>query len=169
MRSRAAAAAASLVGFLDTFRSTASDARQAATRSARPRRRRTDLADAVPGSAALSVLLDFSSSPTIAVVVRVRECEQLGVGVARPRLYETVYERATLGHVGGLPLLTLRPADPVGWQFAIKHSLDRASRCSRWRRATGLASDRDRRSFELTGSDYFANAESDGTGGNSTS
>src|SRR5205085_2684746 len=29
-------------------------------------------------------------------------------------------------YVGGLPLLTLRPINPRGWQFAVKHALDRS-------------------------------------------
>ena len=42
-----------------------------------------------------------------------------------PRLYDSINERATLHYVGGLPLLTLRPTDPRGWQFALKHASDR--------------------------------------------
>ncbi|MEA2211404.1 MAG: hypothetical protein QOF83_1352, partial [Solirubrobacteraceae bacterium] len=42
-----------------------------------------------------------------------------------PRLYEAINERASLDHVGGLPLLTLRSIDPRGWQFVIKHAFDR--------------------------------------------
>ena len=59
---------------------------------------------------------------------------RLGVEVSLvPRLYESINERATLDHVGGLPLLSLRPTDPRGWQFAVKHALDRdRSRSRRW-------------------------------------
>jgi exopolysaccharide biosynthesis polyprenyl glycosylphosphotransferase len=61
------------------------------------------------------------------LVDKVRECEMLGVEVSLvPRLYESISDRATLEHVGGLPLLTLRTVDPKGWQFAVKHALDRA-------------------------------------------
>jgi exopolysaccharide biosynthesis polyprenyl glycosylphosphotransferase len=42
-----------------------------------------------------------------------------------PRLYESINERATLDHVGGLPLVALRPTDPHSWQFAVKHIVDR--------------------------------------------
>ena len=42
-----------------------------------------------------------------------------------PRLYESINERATLDHVGGLPLVSLRPTNPYGWQFAVKHAIDR--------------------------------------------
>ncbi len=40
-------------------------------------------------------------------------------------MYEAINERTTLDHVGGLPLLTLHTVDPHGWQFAVKHALDR--------------------------------------------
>src|SRR5262249_42241811 len=36
-----------------------------------------------------------------------------------------INERATLDHVGGLPLVSLRPTDPRGWEFAVKHAIDR--------------------------------------------
>ena len=42
-----------------------------------------------------------------------------------PRLYETINERTTLDHVGGLPLLSLHSVNPRGWQFAAKHAIDR--------------------------------------------
>ena len=85
------------------------------------------LAEAVERTAARHVILAFSTEPDHILVDRVRECEQMGVGVSLvPRLYESINDRATLEHVGGLPLLTLRPVDPKGWQFAIKHAFDRA-------------------------------------------
>jgi exopolysaccharide biosynthesis polyprenyl glycosylphosphotransferase len=59
-------------------------------------------------------------------VDKVRECQQLGVEVALvPRLFESVTVRSSLDHVGGLPLLTLRSTNPRGWQFVIKHAIDR--------------------------------------------
>ena len=35
---------------------------------------------------------------------------------------------ATIDHLGGLPLLTSHPANPHGWQFAVKYALDRCWR-----------------------------------------
>jgi exopolysaccharide biosynthesis polyprenyl glycosylphosphotransferase len=85
-----------------------------------------DLADAIARTGARHVILAFSAEPDHVLVARVRECEALGIGVSLvPRLYESINERTTLDHVGGLPLLTLHPVDPRGWQFAIKHGLDR--------------------------------------------
>lgn len=42
-----------------------------------------------------------------------------------PRMFDVVGERARIEHVGGLPLQVLPHTDPRGWQFAIKHVLDR--------------------------------------------
>lgn len=42
-----------------------------------------------------------------------------------PRMFDVVGERARIEHVGGLPLQALPHTDPRGWQFAIKHVLDR--------------------------------------------
>jgi exopolysaccharide biosynthesis polyprenyl glycosylphosphotransferase len=85
-----------------------------------------DLAEAIQRTAAKHVILAFSAEPDYVLVEKVRECEKLGVDVSLvPRLYELINERATLDHVGGLPLLSLHSVDPRGWQFATKHALDR--------------------------------------------
>ena len=85
-----------------------------------------DLMSAIEQTGARQVILAFSSEPDHVLVEKVEECQQLGVEVSLvPRLFEAVNERSTLDHVGGLPLLTLRPTDPRGWQFAVKHSIDR--------------------------------------------
>ena len=58
-----------------------------------------------------------------------RQCEALGLQVSFvPRLFESVNVHLALEHLGGLPLFGLRPIDPKGWQFAIKHVLDRGGR-----------------------------------------
>ena len=85
------------------------------------------LPEALARTSARHVILAFSTEPGSRAGGPVRECERIGVGVSLvPRLYESINDRATLEHVGGLPLLTLRPVDPKGWQFAIKHAFDRA-------------------------------------------
>ncbi len=85
-----------------------------------------DLAAAVSTTGARHVILAFSGQPDRELVGTVRECERLGVGVSLvPRLYESINERTALDHVGGLPLLTLNSIDPRGWQFALKHLIDR--------------------------------------------
>jgi exopolysaccharide biosynthesis polyprenyl glycosylphosphotransferase len=85
-----------------------------------------DLAEAIQTTMARRVILAFSSEPDQVLVSKVRECDRLGIEVSLvPRLYESINERATLDHVGGLPLLTLRPTNPRGWEFAVKHAFDR--------------------------------------------
>ncbi|MGB0093202.1 MAG: exopolysaccharide biosynthesis polyprenyl glycosylphosphotransferase, partial [Solirubrobacteraceae bacterium] len=86
-----------------------------------------DLLDAVAQTGARHVILAFTFEPDQHLVDKVRQCEQLGVSVSLvPRLYESIDEHTTLDHVGGLPLLSLHPVDPRGWQFALKHALDRS-------------------------------------------
>ena len=87
-----------------------------------------DLEDAVARTGARHVILSFSSGPDHMLVSVVRRCEQLGIGISLvPRLYESINERTSLDHVGGLPLLTLHSIDPKGWQFAVKHTFDRTA------------------------------------------
>ena len=87
-----------------------------------------NLAAAVRRTGARQVILAFTSEPDYVLVNKVRECQRLGVEVAMvPRLFESVTVRSSLDHVGGLPLLTLRSTDPRGWQFVIKHAIDRTT------------------------------------------
>jgi exopolysaccharide biosynthesis polyprenyl glycosylphosphotransferase len=73
------------------------------------------------------VVLGFSSAPDRLLVPLVRDCESFGLEVSMvPRLFESVNIRIGLDHLGGLPLFGLRTIDPKGWQFALKHALDRS-------------------------------------------
>jgi exopolysaccharide biosynthesis polyprenyl glycosylphosphotransferase len=86
-----------------------------------------DLTAAIEQTGARQVILAFSSEPDHVLVEKVKQCQALGVQVALvPRLYEAINERSTLDHVGGLPLVSLRPTNPRGWQFAVKHTIDRS-------------------------------------------
>jgi exopolysaccharide biosynthesis polyprenyl glycosylphosphotransferase len=85
-----------------------------------------DLGQAVARTGASRVILAFSSRPDWKLVETVEECQTLGVDVSLvPRLYEAINEQTSLDHVGGVPLLSLHPTNPRGWQFAVKHTLDR--------------------------------------------
>jgi exopolysaccharide biosynthesis polyprenyl glycosylphosphotransferase len=42
-----------------------------------------------------------------------------------PRLFESINVRAELEHIGGMPLFRLHTVRPKGWQFTVKHALDR--------------------------------------------
>ncbi|MBV8987771.1 MAG: sugar transferase [Solirubrobacterales bacterium] len=86
----------------------------------------SDVAQAVAATGARHVILAFPSEPDHTLIHKVRECQQLGIEVSLvPRLFEAVNERTSVEHVGGLPLLSLRPTNPRGWQFAVKHAFDR--------------------------------------------
>src|SRR5919106_2156067 len=72
------------------------------------------------------VVITFSSAPHHVLLGLLSRCEQLGVRVsAVPRLFERLPTRLAVTHVGGLPLLELRPANPRGGQYAIKYAADR--------------------------------------------
>ena len=72
------------------------------------------------------VLVTFSTAPSEVLLREIKRCGELGVGVSLvPRLFESVTERLEIEHIGGLPLLTARKTDPKGWQFAVKHVIDR--------------------------------------------
>ena len=86
-----------------------------------------NLAEALEVTGAGHVIVAFSAEPDYMLVEKVRECEQAGVDVSLvPRLYESINNHATLDHIGGVPLVSLHPVDPRGWQFVVKHSVDRA-------------------------------------------
>jgi len=72
------------------------------------------------------VVVTFSTAPSEVLLREVERCEELGVSVSLvPRLFERVTERLSVEHIGGLPLLSTRRADPKGWQFAVKYTVDR--------------------------------------------
>lgn len=86
-----------------------------------------DLLEAIALTGARRVILAFCSEPDHVLVAKVRECQTLGVEVSLvPRLFEAINERTALAHVGGIPLLTLKPVNPRGWEFTVKHAIDRS-------------------------------------------
>ena len=85
-----------------------------------------DLARVARETHARHVVLGFSTAPDRLLIPLVRECEARGLEVSLvPRLFESVNVRVALDHLGGLPLFGLHTIDPQGWQFSIKHALDR--------------------------------------------
>ena len=88
----------------------------------------SELGRLIDETGARHVVLGFTSSPDSLLMPLVRECEKREVEVSLvPRLFESVSVRIELEHIGGLPLFALRAVDPKGWQFAIKHGLDRVA------------------------------------------
>ncbi len=85
-----------------------------------------DLTDVISRYGVKHVILAFSTAPHAVMLDIVRRCEALGVALSSvPRLFEKVQRDVTVEHLGGLPLISLRSADPKGWKFAIKYGLDR--------------------------------------------
>jgi exopolysaccharide biosynthesis polyprenyl glycosylphosphotransferase len=73
------------------------------------------------------VVLTFTSSPDHELMPLIRACEERGIGVALvPRMFESVNVRLELQNLGPLPLVGLNWVDPKGWQFELKHTIDRA-------------------------------------------
>jgi exopolysaccharide biosynthesis polyprenyl glycosylphosphotransferase len=73
------------------------------------------------------VVMTFSTAPHGVLLRLVERCEELGVEVSLvPRLFEKMSGRLRVDHLGGLPLISARRANPKGWQFGIKYVADRA-------------------------------------------
>jgi exopolysaccharide biosynthesis polyprenyl glycosylphosphotransferase len=87
---------------------------------------RTGFEDLVGEHGVSHVIVAFSSAPHTTLLALVRRCWQLGVTVSVvPRLWEVHGEDVVLEHLGNLPLMDLRPADPHGLQFKLKYAIDR--------------------------------------------
>jgi exopolysaccharide biosynthesis polyprenyl glycosylphosphotransferase len=85
-----------------------------------------DLDEVIEGHDVGHVIITFSTAPHAVLLSMVRRCQELGVEVSMiPRLFEGVNNRIHVQHVGGVPLLVVRPVDPKGWQFAVKYAFDR--------------------------------------------
>ncbi len=87
-----------------------------------------DLERIVRETGAEHVVLAFLSSrgSDARLVPIVRQCDALDLEVSLvPRLFESINVRAELEHIGGMPLFRLHTVRPKGWQFAVKHALDR--------------------------------------------
>jgi exopolysaccharide biosynthesis polyprenyl glycosylphosphotransferase len=71
------------------------------------------------------VIVTFSLAPHDVELSLVRRCEELGVSVSLvPRLFEGVPDQTTLERLGGIPLISVHPRNPKGWQYAAKYALD---------------------------------------------
>jgi exopolysaccharide biosynthesis polyprenyl glycosylphosphotransferase len=72
------------------------------------------------------VIIAFSGAEHPRLIQLAHRAWELGVFVSVvPRLFELEGERAETQHLGGLPLVGLRPADRQSWQFRLKYALDR--------------------------------------------
>jgi exopolysaccharide biosynthesis polyprenyl glycosylphosphotransferase len=72
------------------------------------------------------VIITFSTAPNDVLLRLFRRCEEFGLAISMvPRMYEMTTNRVSVEHLGGLPLISVHPADPRGFQFALKYGLDR--------------------------------------------
>jgi exopolysaccharide biosynthesis polyprenyl glycosylphosphotransferase len=72
------------------------------------------------------VIVTFSLATHDLELAIVRRCLELGVGVSLiPRLFEAVPDQTALERIGGIPLVSVHPSDPRGWQFELKYACDR--------------------------------------------
>ena len=73
------------------------------------------------------VVVAFSTAPSDVLLRQMKRCEEAGIGISLvPRLYEYMTDRATIEHIGGLPLVSPRRIRAQGWQFTVKYAVDRA-------------------------------------------
>jgi exopolysaccharide biosynthesis polyprenyl glycosylphosphotransferase len=72
------------------------------------------------------VVITFSTASHEELLSLARECIAEGVDVSLvPRLFELEGERVETEHLGGLPLVLLRPADPRSNRLRVKYAVDR--------------------------------------------
>jgi exopolysaccharide biosynthesis polyprenyl glycosylphosphotransferase len=72
------------------------------------------------------VVFAFSAEPHDVLLRMVKRCQDLRVPVSVvPRLFEKMTTKIGIDHVGGLPLISVPPFDPEGWQFRLKYVADR--------------------------------------------
>ena len=85
-----------------------------------------EFAEIAERTGAEHVILTFTSSPDSVLVPLIRACEDRGLHVwLVPRMFESVNLRFSLDNIGPLPLFGLEWVDPKGWQFTVKHVIDR--------------------------------------------
>lgn len=71
-------------------------------------------------------VVSFSEASHAEELEMLRRLRNLGVSVSViPRLFEDTPDRMTVERIGGLPLLTIHPSQPRGWQFKVKYGIDR--------------------------------------------
>ncbi|WP_234807580.1 sugar transferase [Mycolicibacterium bacteremicum] len=71
------------------------------------------------------VIADCSASEERLIPI-CRAAHQSGIRVwVVPKLHDAIGAQARIEHLGGVPLLVLPQINPRGWQFAVKHTMDR--------------------------------------------
>jgi exopolysaccharide biosynthesis polyprenyl glycosylphosphotransferase len=71
-------------------------------------------------------ILSFSAAPHERALAAARRLDELGVTVSLvPRLFEGIPDRTVLDRVAGIPVISVFPTDPRGWQLSCKYAADR--------------------------------------------
>src|SRR5215211_1681522 len=92
-----------------------------------PVHRWDDFHDVLGAERVEHVIIAFSGADHPRLIELAHRAWEVGISVSVvPRLFELEGERTEIEHLGGLPLVGLRPADRQGWQFRLKYALDRA-------------------------------------------
>ncbi|MBI5340266.1 MAG: sugar transferase [Mycolicibacterium rufum] len=85
-----------------------------------------NLERAVVTTGAEKLIIAHSSVSDEQLAAVAQRAHHLGLKVrVVPRMMDVVTEGATIEHLGGIPLMVLHHTDPTGWQFAVKHLMDR--------------------------------------------
>jgi exopolysaccharide biosynthesis polyprenyl glycosylphosphotransferase len=85
-----------------------------------------DLDNVVARHEVTHVVVAFSTAPHDVLLRTVRRCNELDISVSFvPRLFEKMTARVSVDHLGGLPLISIHPADPRGRRFKLKYTLER--------------------------------------------
>jgi exopolysaccharide biosynthesis polyprenyl glycosylphosphotransferase len=72
------------------------------------------------------VIVSFSTSSHQAELDLLRRCQSWGITVSvLPRLFEGVTDHLELERIGGIPIVSVQPTDPQGWEYAVKYGSDR--------------------------------------------
>ncbi|MCG7592762.1 sugar transferase [Mycobacterium sp. PSTR-4-N] len=87
-----------------------------------------NLERAVVQTGAEKLIIAHSTVPDERLAALAQRAHHMGMKVrVVPRMMDVVGVGATIEHMGGIPLMTLSHANPTGWQFALKHTIDRSS------------------------------------------
>jgi exopolysaccharide biosynthesis polyprenyl glycosylphosphotransferase len=71
-------------------------------------------------------ILSFSAAPHERTLAAARRLDELGVTVSLvPRLFEGIPDRTVLDRIAGIPVISVFPTDPRGWQLSVKYAADR--------------------------------------------
>ena len=82
----------------------------------------------VDATGAEHAIFAFQIEPDVTLRGLIRRCRERGLGIAIvPRLFDDATNRMVLEHVGGIPVFELRQVDPKGWEFSVKHGIDRVT------------------------------------------